>query len=294
MDAQTHTFGTILVPLDGSALAEQAMPLAGRLASATESSMLLVRVVGPISPPLTFPNGTAPAEIYQAVFDAEKQAVQDYLAQQQQVMRKYEIPVQTLISYGVAELSLLDLMERPDIGLVVMTTHGRTGLARFALGSVADRLARGGTKPVLLLRAFDHAGPTELVDRALVPLDGSTRAEQALPLVQKLAGRVLREVRLVRVIAPDATAEEEEVAQQYLIHARERLLQHLGENACGVTIDVLRDPVSEQLLQVAESGGEMVIMTTHGRTGPTRWVLGSVADRVVYGAHVPVLLVRAS
>src|SRR5918912_701310 len=161
-------------------------------------------------------------------------------------------------------------------------SHGRSGLARFALGSVAERLVRHGTAPVLLVHAF---GPPITLQHAVVPLDGSAPAEAALRVVKGLAPDVVREVTLVRVIeGPEQRAE----AERYLAEAAQQLqVDHL---ACRQQVE--RGNVAQVILDVA-GPDKLVVMATHGRSGLTRWALGSVADRVAHGGVGAVLLVRA-
>ncbi|HWE63753.1 MAG TPA: universal stress protein [Chloroflexota bacterium] len=170
---------------------------------------------------------------------------------------------------------------RRGIDLVVLCSHGRRGLARLALGSVAERLLHDGSAPQLLVRAF---GPPLTLARAVVPLDESTLAEQALTVLAALAGSVVYEVTLLRVIA---APEERLAAEHYLAAVARRLpvpliVRRLVEQG---------DP-AERITAVA--GVEaLVLMATHGRSGLARLALGSVADRVAHGEVAGVLLVRA-
>jgi nucleotide-binding universal stress UspA family protein len=163
-----------------------------------------------------------------------------------------------------------------------MCSHGRSGLARFALGSVAEHLLRHGTAPVLLVRAF---GPPITLQHAVVPLDGAALAEEALRVVNGLAPDVVREVTLVRVIeGPEQRSE----AETYLAEAAQQLqVDHL---ACRRQVE--RGNAAQVILDVAGTD-KLVVMATHGRCGLTRWALGSVADRVARGGVAAVLLVRA-
>ena len=163
-----------------------------------------------------------------------------------------------------------------------MCSHGRTGLARFALGSVAEHLLRHGTAPVLLVRPF---GDPVSLEHAVVPLDGSERAEKALQVVDQLARSVVHEVTLLRVIG---AAEEGPEAERYLEEVAARLTQkHL---VCSRRV-TQGDP-AEAILDVAGTD-KLVVLATRGRSGLMRWALGSVADRVAHGGAAAVLLVRA-
>jgi nucleotide-binding universal stress UspA family protein len=163
-----------------------------------------------------------------------------------------------------------------------MCSHGRTGLARFALGSVAEHLLRHGAAPVLLVRPF---GDPVTLEHAVVPLDGSERAEEALRVVDHLARCVVQEVTVLRVVG---AAQEGPEAERYLAEVAGRLTQE--PLACWRRV-AQGDP-AEAILDVAGTD-KLVVMATRGRSGLTRWALGSVADRVAHGGAAAVLLVRA-
>lgn len=288
----TSSYGTILVPLDGSERAERALPVASRVARATGSSLLLARVNPILSPAAMLPAEGAyvAPDVYQQLVDDEDQLAREYLEHQAAILLQQQVVVRTRTLRGDAAGCLIDLEPSEQVGLVIMTTHGRTGLARVALGSVADRLVRGGHVPVLLLRSLAPAGNSERLDRALVALDGSRRAEQALDACDQLVGSVLRHVELVEVVGAGAGAAE----QEYLESIRARLATEYAARQCTLSTVVLTGEPAEQLGQRAESDGELIILATHGRSGVARWALGSVADRMLRTTTASVLLVRAT
>ena len=168
-------FRRIMLPLDGSELAERALPCAERLATALGALLHVVRVVEPpVKPSFASPH------LYDELLTAEKEAAAAYLDGVRERLTATNVPVRIEQPLGHAASTLLDYERDAGIDLVVMCSHGRSGIARFALGSVADRLLRQGAAPVLLVRAF---GEPPILNRAVVPLDGSTRAEVALQLV---------------------------------------------------------------------------------------------------------------
>jgi nucleotide-binding universal stress UspA family protein len=176
---------------------------------------------------------------------------------------------------------LLQEQRTAGIDLVVMCSHGRGGVSRVALGSVATGLLQRGTAPVLLARAF---GEPVALEQAVVPLDGSPRAEEALRLVEQLAGSVIHEVTLLRMI--DRPAEGPE-AERYL----EQIAHSLQARGVRCTRRVERGSPAERIMAVA-GRDKLVVMTTRGRGGVLRWALGSVADRVARDGATAVLLVR--
>jgi nucleotide-binding universal stress UspA family protein len=299
MTPATSGFGTILVPLDGSERAERALPVASHLARATGSSLLLARVISLLSPVTLLPAEGAYVDpvVYQQLLEDEERLAREYLEHQAAPLLQQGLAVRTYTVRGDAAGSLIAIEVQEQVGLVVMTTHGRTGLARFALGSIADRLVRGGRVPVLLLRSFAPNGPRERLVRALVALDGSRRAEAALDICQPLAGRVVQQVELVQVVdtgEAEAGAPSALAARQYLEDVRERLTPEYAAHRCELSTLVLSGEPAEQIGERAERDGAMIILATHGRSGVMRWALGSVADRVLRGTSVPLLLVRSA
>lgn len=281
-------FRHIMAPLDGSDLAERALPCAERLARATGATMHLVRVVE--SPPdpsklVWVPDmmGAVPTGMYADRVAAETHEATVYLDRVHAQVTAAELRVQAALLTGDAAGALLDYERATGIDLVVMCSHGRSGLARFAFGSVADRLLRHGVAPVLLVRAF---GAPVTLEHAVIPLDGSARAEEALHVVAALAHDIMHEVTLLRVIdAPDQGPE----AEHYLAEVARRLKRAQVVPQCRVEQG---DPAAAII--ATAGAADLVVMATHGRSGLTRWALGSVADRVLRGGVAGVLLVRTS
>jgi nucleotide-binding universal stress UspA family protein len=209
-----------------------------------------------------------------------------------------------------------------DVGadLIAMSTHGRSGISRWVFGSVADRVLRGATCPVLLVRA-GQARPRTPYQRILVPLDGSELAEQVLPYVKALirppktptpegeqpggtsiylvsvltTGLGDRTVTLLTSYPPGLR-----LATTALYHAEIQLRSYLRsvagalrEQGAAVYIAVQQGlPADEILAYAAEVEADLISLTTHGFSGTSRWVYGNVAGKVLQGAHSPVLLVR--
>jgi nucleotide-binding universal stress UspA family protein len=271
-------FHNILVPLDGSELAERVMPLLGHLAPQSAITLHVVRVVNPIPPGVVNPRVPY---VNQEMVDAEFAAATAYLEKMQTQLTAQGFTVQVQQLTGDPASGLLDYERSGQIDLVAMCSHGRTGLARFALGSVAERLIRYGVAPVLLVRAF---GPLAVPTHTVVPLDGSARAEKALGVLPGLSRELDQQVTLLRVVQHD---EDRAAAEAYLQQMAAR--PELADLA--VTTEVWNGDVVNAIQAVAGSDA-LVVMGTHGRTGLARWALGSVADRVTHGNTDAVLLVR--
>jgi nucleotide-binding universal stress UspA family protein len=282
----------LLVPLDGSARAERALPVAERIAQATHAPLILVRIVPLVPWPDPF-GAPIPADTYQQLMDDALRLATESLGRTASALMQRGLAVETQIERGEPASALLDLLPTLRVGLVVMTTHGRTGLARFALGSVADRLVRYGHAPVLLVRAFpaEPAGATAL-DSALVPLDGSPLAEAALPLAVQFAGSLVHHLTLLRVVGAEASAQERAAAQAYVDGVRARLEQQLAGRSCTLrSLSVVGDP-AEQIARWAEEDHSLVILASRGSSGIRRWVLGSVTDHLLQDTTVPLLVVH--
>lgn len=278
-------FRAILVPLDGSALAEYALSCAARLARHTDATLHLVRVVEPPAR-LLAPQAMEPAYVPGAYLDevmsAMDEAATDYLDATAQRLTATGLCVQVAQLDGLTMPALLDYQHRARIDLVAMCSHGRSGLGRLAFGSVADRLLRHGSAPVLHVRPF---GAPAAFTQALVPLDGSRHAEAALDVVAQLAHQqVLREVQLLRVIG---ASEEGPEAERYLA----AIAQCLWRQHLSCRYQVTKGDITQSIKD--QAGTEhLVVMATHGRGGPARLVRGSVADQVARGNVAAVLLVR--
>lgn len=306
-------YDRILVPLDGSELAEQVLPYVEILAPKLQAEVLFLRAINPELLARYSPEGPLPVDIYERIIEAETAVATEYLDNVAKRLRAGGVVVRRETVFGPPASAIIDAANRgPGTTLVAMTTHGRTGLARFALGSVAELVVRGADAPVLLVRALAER-PTALAP-IMVPLDGSPLAEAILPSVEALAPALAAPVLLVRALerheAPDADIYLAEVdgaghplpewmflhtfhlaqIQEYLERVSERLRRAGVVEVCS---QVVGGPAAAAITNTAlrERVG-LIAMATHGRSGIVRWALGSVADRILHTATVPVLLVR--
>lgn len=297
----------IVVPLDGSALAEQALPHAEALAQMTGAPLHLVRVMDPTH--LGTPLGTllsADAVALELLLEDERIAAREYLERIEGDLLDRRQAVTVEYRPGRVANELLAAAQPGD--LLVMTTHGRSGLGRWFLGSVAEEVVRRATVPVWLVRVSDTESTPPAIRRIVVPLDGSPLAEEALPAARALATRLHVPVRLVTVIdvsgtlalelaaAAVSTSRLEETLIRLFAEAESRLaracerLRHAGVET---NTEVRHDSPAQAIVAAAQPG-DLIVMTSHGRTGLSRWFLGSVAEAVIRRASVPVLLVRST
>jgi nucleotide-binding universal stress UspA family protein len=288
----------ILIPLDGSELAAKAIPVAEALCRQLSAELHLVSVVPYLALPYAGAGTYVSGEVYQRIEGDREREARRSLEQAALAAHQHGVQTEIHLERGDVAGRVLDTADDLGIDLIVMTTHGRTGLARFALGSVADRVVRGGVAPVLLLHSFaadDRQTDFTDVDLsyALVPLDGSAEAEAPLfSIVTTLAGHGLCAITLLRVTDPrDGDAGERE-CDRYLEDARHRLSQQLTGRDCAINTVVLggRNP-AERIVSFTEEGPyHLVVMATHGEAGVGRWAFGSVTDRVLRDGKLPLLL----
>jgi nucleotide-binding universal stress UspA family protein len=334
----------ILVPLDGSARAEEALPIAARLARASGGAVVLLRVAeAPVLPVVATLPATAPTTPADALalplIEAEHQAATAYLARMAQADILTGVAVETSVEASPVAATILDAAQARAADLIVLCRQGHTGLARWAPGSVAEKVARHATVPVLVLQAGQQgstveSGSTHLAVgggpiRALVPLDGSLRAEHAvLPAAQIVAALSqpdVGEVRLLHVITPPLVARNAlpqagitttkmavlDEAQAYLSAVATRLQTAVATLALvSISASVrLADDIASAITESVEVGStedssledngvsatrpaDVIAMATHGRGGLARWALGSITERVLQETQVPLLIVH--
>jgi nucleotide-binding universal stress UspA family protein len=308
-------FEHILVPLDGSARAERALVPAAGLVRATHGELTLVRVIN-IQDDVSM--SLVPAMYAPVLLDDARAAAASYLGDVSERAELAGISIKTYIPVGSAASTVLDLADDTDTDAIVLTSHGRTGLTRWMLGSVAHHIVRHAKVPVLVLRdggplasTPSRAGTWTL--RVLATLDGSRFAEEALPHAVALASAlnspgpgVLRLLLVVpsRGLFEDAAADGHLArnAEDYLKRTAEHLTQEHAGLAVTWSVAVESDAaagiirVAEHRKTTEEPGGytgcDVIVVASHGRSGLARWTLGSVAERVLQGTKLPVLVVR--
>lgn len=304
-------YKTIVVPLDGSTFAEQALPYALQLSKASGARLVLVlahEVPGMAMSDLSVPG-------MDRLDEEAREWEQDYLRSLAKRLREdAKQPTSTIFDSGpVTSSALEEAVKEQHADLVVMTTHGRSGLARAWLGSVADALARRLDVPMLLIRPVDETTnviePAAAFRRVLAPVDGTATAEAALPHALKLAKLTGGGLTLLRVaFAPPTTlsnylpeqafmnrldlGDQRKAAQAYLDKTASELR---GETMPPVETHVVtsHSPALGILDAARDMGADIIVMGTHARGPVARAVLGSVADKVVRGADRPVMIYRA-
>ena len=301
-------YRTLMVPLDGSTFAEHALPLALGLARRAGAALNLVSVHVPLLSVAADSIAPGTCEAEDRVL-AQERAYLDGIVGQLTALATVPVTSALLEGAAVAEL-LAGHAATTNADLVVMTTHGRGPLSRLWLGSVADEMVRRATTPVLLVRphekAVDLATEPE-IRHILIPLDGSALAEQVLAPATVLGGLTQAEFTLLRVYGPSidvdllgyAAQEGVEGAVEQLRVRAEGYLQGVAEGFTTQGFKVQTKAVPGQhpanaILDAAQNlAVSLIALETHGRRGLPRLLLGSVADKVIRGASVLVLVHRS-
>ena len=277
---------TVLVPLDGSKAAEVVIPYVELVASRTGAAVHPLTV-------LHDQDGEASARDALAYMD-------------EQVPALGSLSCSTSVKSGDEAQAILAEADAANADLIAMSTHGRTGLMRWILGSVATKVLHGSSRPLLLVRAHDQAeGPPAAIDRILVPLDGSRLSLAVLPYVEELAaalgaGLVLYNAVLPLDIYPGTEMTPARVGGiiDDLLAQGQSFLAEVAREIEGRgkvkvrSVVTIGFPVDEVVRVGAEVNAGLIALATHGRSGVNRWVMGSVADGVVRRSSLPCLLVR--
>ena len=282
-------FDHILIPLDGSPLAEQVLPYGRQIAAACGARIELISAV----------HGEDLPEEALAEVEQERR---DYLSGIAGAMPAAFTPT-WLCRLGQPAEVIVDHAGSGPGTLIAMASHGRSGLQRWFLGSVAHKVVQAAETPVLLLPSgatSPDGGPVEF-ERIIIPLDGSALAEHVLDHAVALCRCLDMELILVRAYNPSfpgasvrmkaVSAIVHDAAEIYLQDVQQRLqAQGLKRLSCRV----LRGVPAEQITRFAlETPNSLTAMCTHGRHGVGRWVLGSVTDAVIHSAEEPVLVIPA-
>ena len=284
---------TVLVPLDGSELAQRAVPFATTITEQDGRTLLLLRAVNtmiavtPREAQAMLKEATAELEAYAATLNAEN------------------VRIETRVVDAPADVAILEAAEDEEINLIVMSTHGRSGLGRWIYGSVADAVLRDAPVPVMIVPPHGLTGWTaDTPPKILVPLDGSTLAMAAIGPATQLADSLGATLVLGSVVPfPHYTAYAEgytfvdPAPTENALAVSRRYLQDI---AAGIRTETRTVTVSAMFgspfygvsTMAADLNATLIVMATHGRGGIVRAVMGSVATATLRQSSVPVLLVR--
>jgi len=299
----------LLIPLDGSELAEVALPYSEELAGKLDSKVILINVRAP---------GEDPDNPEHRLYLSKMAAtIEQNIRKSDDIPPRLKIKVESAIigSSGLlthAAEEIVDYAEKENISLIVMATHGRTGIKRWALGSTADKVIRAAKCPVLLIRANANVSKNVHLDKILVPLDGSKQSEAVLPYIENLAPKLKPNISLLSIVerpyhystyaagpgfegilrtpyTEEETKPLKVVVEKYLESVSEKLM------ASGIKTshEVKIGSAGEEIIKTeGKIHPDIVAMSTHGESGFSRWEYGSIADKVMRAGNTPLLLVR--
>jgi len=304
----------LLVPLDGSELAEVVFPYAKELAGRLNPEVILLYVCSPALHEFV-PMHRAYIERAAGIIKRQSKEAQKSTGVQPKAK---PVKVRGDLIEGHSAEEIIRYADENAIDLILMATHGRSGIRHWAMGNVADKVLRTSKVPVWLVRAgvpdetpYDQ-WPSKTI---LVPLDGSELAESVLPHVETLAKQRTTEpldVSLLRVCEPPATpfyytpelsgvslnwgdymeqavAKDKEMAQEYLAGIEKRL----KDSNINAQSEVLMGKAGDAIVDYASKNPfNVIVMATHGRSGLRRWVYGSTTESVLVGVSSPILLIR--
>ena len=291
-------FRKILVPLDGSDEAEAILPYVSHIASGMDLEVTLLSVMdrGAMEMSETY---------FSRLYERAEQEAKGRLHNAAHQLQQEGVRTEELVVSGRADSEITEAADRLGCNLIAMSTHGRSLLGRGILGSVADRIVHTARIPVLTItpdKVRAYHGSDTLVTKLVVPLDGSALAETVLPHVREMASRLEYKVVLIRVVRPlhyfwvgehppeidEENAQMENEARAYMETAAEKLSQD------GIDVEwrvLVGHPTTIVLEQVRDIHHSIVALTTHGRSGFRRWLIGSLAESLVRSGGDPVLIV---
>lgn len=267
---------TLLVALDGSRNAETVLPYVEPVLRRHKMKALLLQVLPPGA-------------------HAPEAAAQAYLREISARLAKHKVKSETELVHGDPAVAIVRVAEKIKAGLVAFTSHGQGGLSQWVFGSVAQKILRGCSRPLLVVRALE-AHPK--VKRIIVPLDGSLGSESILPHAGVLARAYASPVELLHVAAESGVEADDSKLASWLGKEKKRMEVRFAEIEKSMRdvkfsrVCVEGDPATVIVDRVARDPASIVAMANHGRTGFSRWIFGSVCEKVLQAGHCPVLIAR--
>ncbi len=294
-------YDRILVPLDGSKLAEAALPYAEELAAALDSQLILLGVC-------RFEESQF-SHMYRLYIERTANLARERI--EKRYGERGKTRVQSVIVTGKAAEKIITYSEENDVSLVVGTTHTRSGPVGWAIGSIAARLLQQMKRPIMLIRpepVQPESTTCNLPSKILVPLDGSVAGEVLLRWLEEAAAKLEAEVILLQVVAPGQrvytigglnyfTYPKEQLdslkgrAKEYLEQASAPLIQ----SGCKVRLEVRVGDTAQEIINTAdEIGASLVAISAYGRSAVKGPGFGSVTAKILQAGHTPILVFRTT
>lgn len=280
----------ILLPLDGSDLAELALPYAQEIAIAFKSELVLLHVNEPSEEQYLHMH-----ELY----------LEKIAGQTKKLVKK----VSSVVISGKTVEEIVNYTEKNDISLIIMASHGRSGIIPWATEGVASKVIDATGVPLLLIKGTKpqrRVKKESLISRILLPLDGSEAGEAAITRVKELKSNLETEVTLLEVVPetqeirtiggidhilyPEPEIETFKAeAKEYLDKVYKRLQSTKGE----LKVAIRSGEVAKEILNYAKKNrASLIAIASHGHSGMTKWVFGSTAQKVIQDSPIPVLVVK--
>jgi len=298
-------YSKLIICLDGSRLSESILPYARTIVKAFDVPVELLQAIDPETIQACANPGSG---LFLDVVEADlRRYSKDYLDSMKDSLGTKA--VNCVVEVGNPAEVIVERAERDAEALVAMSTHGHSGFKRWYMGSVADKVLHASRSPLLVVRGREaEASRDDManIKHLLLPLDGSPLAEMALPHAVTLAKALSTDLELMRVYTPLTQAyygegfipNYDEMTEMLRADAQE-YLEEKASTARAEGLDDVKCIVEEgdaagEIIDVAKKMDDnLVVMSSHGRSGVSRWVLGGTADRVVRYSEDPVLIIRA-
>ena len=298
-------FDQILVPLDGSQLAECVLPHVVALARAFDAKVILLRVLEKNKA-----NGTA--QMFDLLnWQLKKTGAKLYLEKISARLQKSGLRIENAVLEGLVAESITEYALSRGVKLIILSSHGRSGLSQWGISSVTQKIIFGAPTSVLIIRAQQPAASESIerqYSRMMVPLDGSRRAENVLPTVTLLARFHQSRISIVHVVkTPEMPRqmplahEDVELSEQVVARNREEAIRYLDQVRLhspleGIDVQthlLTSDNAAAALHELAEKEGiDMVALSAHGYSGNNQWPYGSMVNNFILYSKVPVLIVQ--
>jgi len=287
-----NSFRKILVSLDGSTFSEAALKAVAPLLEHSAEPLELLRLV----PPLPLASPLRPIRTGQGVqIDENLATARAYLTKVAEGQEAPGVEFETHAAVGDPASGILDRAAELGASLLVMSTHGRSGISRWLRGSVAEKVLRQTRVPLYLVRpeAAERA-----VKRVLVPLDGSEASAKIIPLVQDLCRALGAEAVLLHVgifegaeLAESSTGGVTPVTEELLREGLEPYRAELSRGGVSARTCAAFGDAADEILNLAQQEGvDLIAISSHGRSALDRWAFGSVAEKVLRNCKLPLLI----
>jgi nucleotide-binding universal stress UspA family protein len=293
-------FDPILVPLDGSLLAECVLPQVVAIGQAFNAKIVLLHVMD---------KNTAGAskEIIDLInWQINKTEVKLYLNRIGDRLQNSGLKAETIVLEGPVAESITEFSQNQGVKLVILGSHGASGLRKCRISSITYEIIHGASTSVLIVRA--HQLPEQHYDRILVPLDGSWRAENVLPMVNRLARFHKSQIQIVHVVKnPEMarhlphTQEDIDLSNRIVARNREEAIHYLDQlqldsHQAGIDVQthlIICDNAAMALHELVEQEKiDLVVLNAHGYSGNNQWPYGSTVNNFILYGKVPLLIVQ--